>query len=105
MSAFVMGAWAETGLRPAWKKSRGIQRALADLLAQAGARRLLDGGERLITIYDVCDICGRQIEGDHKRVVLTSRELGTTRCLCEACAAKLDTSPADQVGKICRVEK
>ena len=90
---------------PAWKKSRGIQRALADLLAQAGARRLLDGGERLITIYDVCDICGRQIEGDHKRVVLTSRELGTTRCLCEACAAKLDTSPADQVGKICRVEK
>lgn len=62
-------------------------------------------GKRLITIYDVCDICGRQIEGDHKRLVLTSRELGTTRCLCDACAAKLDSQPADPVGKICRVEK
>ena len=59
----------------------------------------------MITLYDICDICGRQIEGDHKRLIITSREMGVTRCVCDACAAKLDSQPADPVGKICRVEK
>lgn len=106
MSAFVMGAWAAGRIVVVYEeKSRGVQRAIADLLSQVGARRLLTGGNTVITLYDICDICGRQIEGDHKRLVITSREMGVTRCVCEECGAKLDSQAGDQAGRICRVEK